>query len=67
MADRADLSRPPGPLLLNAYAGFRAVPETLRMTGLKVGWAFAWRTLIAAELLFEHMVFDAVERATARR
>ena len=22
------------------------------LTGLKVGWAFAWRTLIAAELVF---------------
>ena len=22
------------------------------LTGLKIGWAFAWRTLIAAELLF---------------
>ena len=22
------------------------------MTGLKIGWAFAWRTLIAAELVF---------------
>jgi hypothetical protein len=66
------------PLALNAYAGFRAVPETLRMagrnyglgglrmvlqilvpaalpailSGLKIGWAFAWRTLIAAELVF---------------
>jgi len=66
------------PVALNAYAGFRAVPETLRMagrnyglgglrmvtqilvpaalpailSGLKVGWAFAWRTLIAAELVF---------------
>jgi NitT/TauT family transport system permease protein len=66
------------PLALNTYAGFRAVPETLRMTGrnyglgglrlmvqilipaalpailsgLKIGWAFAWRTLIAAELVF---------------
>jgi NitT/TauT family transport system permease protein len=120
------------PLALNAHAGFRAVPETLRMTGrnyglgslrmvvqilvpaalpailsgLKIGWAFAWRTLIAAELvfgttsgkgglgwyifqsrnelftdkvfaglatviviglLFEHIVFDAVERVTVRR
>jgi len=120
------------PLALNAYAGFRAVPDTLRMagrnyglgglrmvvqvlvpaalpailSGLKIGWAFAWRTLIAAELvfgttsgkgglgwyifqsrnelftdkvfaglatviviglLFEHIVFDAVERATVRR
>jgi NitT/TauT family transport system permease protein len=120
------------PLALNAYAGFRAVPETLRMagrnygfrglrmvtqilvpaalpailSGLKIGWAFAWRTLIAAELvfgttsgkgglgwyifqsrnelftdkvfaglatviviglLFEHIVFDAVERVTVRR
>ncbi len=66
------------PLALNTYAGFRAVPETLRMagrnyglgglryvgqilvpaalpailSGLKIGWAFAWRTLIAAELVF---------------
>jgi len=66
------------PLTLNASAGFRAVPETLRMagrnyglgglrmvlqilvpaalpsilSGLKIGWAFAWRTLIAAELVF---------------
>lgn len=66
------------PLALNAYAGFRAVPDTLRMagrnyglgglrmvsqvlvpaalpailSGLKIGWAFAWRTLIAAELVF---------------
>lgn len=63
---------------LNANSGFRAAPETLRMTGrnyglsgiryvtkilmpaafpsiltgLKIGWAFAWRTLIAAELVF---------------
>jgi NitT/TauT family transport system permease protein len=63
---------------LNTYTGFRAVPDTLRMTGqnyglrgiryvmlilipaafpailagLKIGWAFAWRTLIAAELVF---------------
>jgi NitT/TauT family transport system permease protein len=66
------------PLTLNATAGFRSVPETLRMagrnyglgglrmvlqilipaalpsilSGLKIGWAFAWRTLIAAELVF---------------
>lgn len=66
------------PLTLNATAGFRAVPDTLRMagrnygihglrfvlqilvpaalpailSGLKIGWAFAWRTLIAAELVF---------------
>ena len=65
-------------LALNMYAGFRAVPDTLRMagrnygfrgvrmvthilapaalpailSGLKIGWAFAWRTLIAAELVF---------------
>ena len=65
------------PPALNTYAGFQAVPETLRMTGrnyglkglryvlqilvpaalpsilagLKIGWAFAWRTLIAAELV----------------
>lgn len=66
------------PVALNTYAGFQAVPETLRMagrnygltglryvlqilvpaalpsilSGLKIGWAFAWRTLIAAELVF---------------
>lgn len=66
------------PVALNAHAGFRAVPATLRMVGrnyglggiglvvrillpaafpsilagLKIGWAFAWRTLIAAELVF---------------
>lgn len=66
------------PLTLNATAGFRAVPETLRMagcnyglgglrlvlqilipaalpailSGLKIRWTFAWRTLIAAELVF---------------
>jgi NitT/TauT family transport system permease protein len=65
-------------VVLNTSAGFRAVPETLRMSGrnfglsgpryvvlilmpaaaapilagLKIGWAFAWRTLIAAELVF---------------
>jgi NitT/TauT family transport system permease protein len=66
------------PMALNTYAGFQAVPDTLRMagrnyglhgiryvlqilvpaalpsilSGLKIGWAFAWRTLIAAELVF---------------
>ena len=66
------------PLALNTYAGFRGVPETLRMagrnyglgglrlvlqilvpaalpailSGLKIAWAFAWPTLIAAELVF---------------
>ncbi|WP_175626379.1 MULTISPECIES: ABC transporter permease [Oxalobacteraceae] len=66
------------PMVLNTYAGFQGVPETLRMagrnyglrgipyvlqilvpaalpailSGLKIGWAFAWRTLIAAELVF---------------
>jgi NitT/TauT family transport system permease protein len=66
------------PLALATYAGFQAVPETLRMagrnyglrglryvlqilvpsalpailSGLRIGWAFAWRTLIAAELFF---------------
>jgi len=63
---------------LNTNAGFRSVPNALRMvgenyglrglryivlilvpaafpsilTGLRIGWAFAWRTLIAAELVF---------------
>jgi NitT/TauT family transport system permease protein len=66
------------PLSLGTFAGFQAVPDTLRMagrnyglrglpyvlkilvpsalpailSGLKIGWAFAWRTLIAAELVF---------------
>ncbi len=66
------------PLSLAAFAGFEAVPQTLRMagrnyglrglryvihilvpaalpaivSGLKIAWAFAWRTLIAAELVF---------------
>ncbi|SNS83511.1 NitT/TauT family transport system permease protein [Noviherbaspirillum humi] len=66
------------PLALATFAGFQAVPPTLRMagrnyglrgprfvlailvpaalpailSGLKTGWAFAWRTLIAAELVF---------------
>jgi NitT/TauT family transport system permease protein len=66
------------PLALATHAGFRGVPDTLRMagrnyglggirmiaqilvpaalpailSGLKIGWAFAWRTLIAAELVF---------------
>lgn len=66
------------PLSLATYAGFQAVPPTLRMagrnyglrglsyvaqvlvpsalpailSGLRIGWAFAWRTLIAAELFF---------------
>jgi NitT/TauT family transport system permease protein len=120
------------PLALATHAGFRSVPDTLRMagrnyglgglrmitqilvpaalpailSGLKIGWAFAWRTLIAAELvfgttsgkgglgwyifqsrnelftdrvfaglaaviaiglLFEHLVFQTVERITIRR
>ncbi|SNB70849.1 NitT/TauT family transport system permease protein [Arboricoccus pini] len=66
------------PLTLSCHAGFRAVPQTLRMagrnlglsgsryvfdilfpaalpsilSGLRLGWAFAWRTLIAAEMVF---------------
>ncbi len=66
------------PVALNTLAGFRGVPDVLRMsgrnyglrglryvalllvpaaapailTGLKIGWAFSWRTLIAAELVF---------------
>ena len=66
------------PLALSTHAGFRSVPDTLRMagrnyglrglrllvfilvpaalpsilSGLKIGWAFAWRTMIAAELIF---------------
>jgi NitT/TauT family transport system permease protein len=47
---------------LNMLAGFRGVSTTARilipaafpsiLAGLKIGWAFAWRTLIAAELVF---------------
>ncbi|XHS32470.1 ABC transporter permease [Pseudoxanthomonas sp. UC29_72] len=66
------------PLALSTFAGFEAVPQTLRMagrnlglrgpryvvqllvpaalpsilSGLKIARAFAWRTLIAAELVF---------------
>ncbi len=42
-----------------ALTGFRYVLKILIpaafssiLTGLKIGWAFAWRTLIAAELVF---------------
>jgi NitT/TauT family transport system permease protein len=52
--------------LTPSYAGFRAGVGGLRLvlhvlapaaqpsilSGLKIGWAFAWRTLIAAELVF---------------
>ncbi len=38
---------------LNTYSGFQAVSQTPSiLAGLKIGWAFAWRTLIAAELVF---------------
>jgi NitT/TauT family transport system permease protein len=66
------------PMALNTYAGFVAVPVTLRrvgqnfgltgwrfvagillpaafpyiLSGVKIGWAFAWRTIIAAEMVF---------------
>jgi NitT/TauT family transport system permease protein len=66
------------PMALNTYAGFGAVPQTLRrvgqnfgltgwrlvagillpaafpylLSGIKIGWAFAWRTIIAAEMVF---------------
>lgn len=39
-----------GPLLAARILVPAAAPHLL--TGLKVGWAFAWRTLIAAELVF---------------
>ena len=53
-------------MALNTLAGFSSISPTLRLvgrnygpaafpsivTGLKVSWAFAWRTLIAAELVF---------------
>jgi NitT/TauT family transport system permease protein len=37
-----------------AYIGRILIPGAFPsiLTGLKVGWAFAWRTLIAAELVF---------------
>src|SRR2546421_11413359 len=37
-----------------SYVAFLLVPAAFPsiLTGLKVGWAFAWRTLIAAELVF---------------
>jgi len=37
-----------------AYVGKILIPGALPsiLTGLKIGWAFAWRTLIAAELVF---------------
>ncbi len=48
--------------------GLRGIPFILKvlipaafpsiLTGLKIGWAFAWRTLIAAELVFGGSVMD---------
>jgi NitT/TauT family transport system permease protein len=48
--------------------GLKGVPFILKvlipaafpsiLTGLKIGWAFAWRTLIAAELVFGGSVMD---------
>ena len=48
--------------------GLRGVPFIVKilipaafpsiLTGLKIGWAFAWRTLIAAELVFGGSVMD---------
>jgi len=37
-----------------AYVRMILVPAALPsiLTGLKIGWAFGWRTLIAAELIF---------------
>jgi len=37
-----------------SYVAFLLVPAAFPsiLTGLKIGWAFAWRTLIAAELVF---------------
>ena len=36
------------------YVAYLLVPAAFPsiLTGLKIGWAFAWRTLIAAELVF---------------
>jgi NitT/TauT family transport system permease protein len=36
------------------YVGYILIPSALPsiISGLKIGWAFAWRTLIAAELVF---------------
>ena len=46
---RAQL-RPRGPRFIAKILIPAAFPSIL--TGLKIGWAFAWRTLIAAELVF---------------
>jgi NitT/TauT family transport system permease protein len=37
-----------------SYVGKILIPAAFPsiLTGLKIGWAFAWRTLIAAELVF---------------
>ena len=37
-----------------SYVAYLLVPAAFPsiLTGLKIGWAFAWRTLIAAELVF---------------
>jgi NitT/TauT family transport system permease protein len=37
-----------------SYVAFLLIPAAFPsiLTGLKIGWAFAWRTLIAAELVF---------------
>lgn len=37
-----------------SYVGWILIPAAFPsiLTGLKIGWAFAWRTLIAAELVF---------------
>jgi len=35
------------------------------LTGLRIGWAFAWRTLIAAELVFGGQVMDTAGRLGA--
>ena len=41
-----------------AYVALLLVPAAFPsiLTGLKIGWAFAWRTLIAAELVFGAIV-----------
>jgi NitT/TauT family transport system permease protein len=40
-----------GRLSLVAEILIPAAPPSI-LAGLKIGWAFAWRTLIAAELVF---------------
>ncbi|MBV8074164.1 MAG: ABC transporter permease subunit, partial [Candidatus Eremiobacteraeota bacterium] len=56
------LSVAPALLIKKRNYGLRGLPYVMKilvpaafpsiLTGLRIGWAFAWRTLIAAELVF---------------